>query len=84
MGVLALHDSAFSPFARKVRIALALNGIEHAVIFRRGDRIEWMLARDRPNCARAPRWRSSAVVTSTRAGAPDGGRGSPDPDRPDR
>jgi glutathione S-transferase len=30
--VITLHDNAFSPFARKVRIALALKGIEHTVV----------------------------------------------------
>ena len=30
--VLTLYDSAFSPFARKVRIALAWKGIEHSVL----------------------------------------------------
>jgi glutathione S-transferase len=30
--VITLYDNAFSPFARKVRIALALKGIEHAVV----------------------------------------------------
>lgn len=30
--MITLHDSAFSPFARKVRIALALKGIEHEVV----------------------------------------------------
>jgi glutathione S-transferase len=30
--VITLHDSAFSPFARKVRIALALKGVEHAIV----------------------------------------------------
>jgi len=30
--VITLYDNAFSPFARKVRIALALKGIEHEVV----------------------------------------------------
>lgn len=30
--VITLYDNAFSPFARKVRIALAWKGIEHAVV----------------------------------------------------
>lgn len=30
--MITLYDNAFSPFARKVRIALALKGIEHAVV----------------------------------------------------
>ena len=30
--VITLYDNAFSPFARKVRIALALKGIEHVVV----------------------------------------------------
>ena len=30
--VITLHDNAFSPFARKVRIALVWKGIDHAVV----------------------------------------------------